>query len=154
MNTLIGLDGLLVLHLTGLALMAGTTAVEYMTFRILTRSFTTERERSHGLLGLMKKLGILLGTGAALLILSGAGLLLITHGAFFRQTWFDIKLLVVLALILNGFMFGTRQEVKLKKSMDVDGVQSITAIRNLKLFYLVQMGLFFTIILLSVFKFN
>lgn len=145
---------LLILHLTGLALMAGTTVVEYVTFREFARLFHSERERSHYLPGLMKKLSVLLGIGAALLIGSGIGLFLTTSGVFAHQVWFQVKLLIVLALILNGFMVGSRQEVKLKKSIDTDAVQSLTAIRKLKLFYLVQTGLFFTIIILSVFKFN
>jgi len=154
MNTLISLQLLLVLHLIGLALMVGTTVVEYITFKTFAKLFDTERERSCSLLYLMKKLSVLLGIGAALLIISGSGLLIITGGVFAHQVWFQIKLLLVLALILNGFMVGSRQEAKLKNSMDIDVMQSMNAIRNLKIFYLVQMGLFFTIIFLSVFKFS
>ena len=154
MNTLISLQVLLVLHLTGLALMAGTTVVEYIAFKTFAKLFDTERERSRSLLFLMKKLSVLLGIGAALLIISGSGLLIITSGVFVHQVWFEIKLLLVLALILNGFLVGGRQEVKLKNSMDTDAMQSKKAIRKIKMFYLVQMSLFFTIIFLSVFKFS
>jgi len=152
MNTLFSLQVLLILHLTGLTLMAGTTAAEYVTFKEIAKLFSTEKERARSLIGLMKKVSLLLGIGAALLITSGAGLLLLTNGVFVHQAWFQIKLSLVLALILNGFTVGTRNEIKLRKSIDADAVQGITAIRKLKRFYLVQCGLFFTIIILSVFK--
>ncbi|HEY4207318.1 MAG TPA: hypothetical protein VGM31_10925 [Puia sp.] len=154
MNKLIILQTLLVLHLTGLTVMAGTTVVEYFSFKEFAKLFNTDRERSRSIIGLMKKLSLLLGIGAALLIVSGVGLLIITNGVFVQQRWFQIKLLLVLALILNGFMVGGRQEAKLHKSIDTDDMQSAKAIRKLKIFYSVQMGIFFTIIFLSVFKFN
>jgi uncharacterized membrane protein SirB2 len=149
---------LLVVHLTGLALMAGITVVDTVTFRFFSKSFEKERERSLNLLALMEKLDALLGIGAALLILSGTGLLIITHGAFVHQIWFKIKLALILTLILNGFIVGGRQKSKLKTSINENSpafdVQTKQAIRNIKIFYLVQMGLFLTIIFLSVFKYN
>jgi len=158
MNTMILLQILLVVHLTGLALMAGTTVVDTVTFRFFSKSFEKERERSLNLLTLMGKLEALLGIGAALLILSGTGLLIITHGAFIHQIWFKIKLGLILTLILNGFIVGGRQKSKLNSSINGSrpafDVQTKQAIRNIKIFYLAQMGLFLTIIFLSVFKYN
>ena len=101
----------------------------------------------------MDKFSALLGIGAALLIISGTGMMIITHGAFAHQIWFKIKLALILTLILNGFLVGGRQKSKLKKSLDI-GEHTTTAIGNIKLFFLAQMGLFLTIILLSIFKFN
>ena len=158
MNTMILLQILLVVHLTGLALMAGITIVDTVTFRFFSKSFEKEQERSLNLLALMEKLDALLGIGAALLILSGTGLLIITHGAFVHQIWFKIKLALILTLILNGFIVGGRQKSKLKTSINKNSpafdVQTKQAIRNIKIFYVAQMGLFLTIIFLSVFKYN
>jgi uncharacterized membrane protein SirB2 len=158
MNTMILLQILLVVHLSGLALMAGTTVVDTVTFRFFSKSFEKQRERSITLLALMGKLEALLGIGAALLILSGTGLLIITHGAFAHQIWFKIKLALILTLILNGFIIGGRQKSKLKASINKNSptfdVQTKQAIRLIKIFYLAQMGLFLTIIFLSVFKYN
>ena len=144
---------LLVVHLTGLALMAGTTVADTVTFRFFSKSFEKEREQSLNLLALMEQLEALLGIGAALLILSGTGLLIITHGAFVHQIWFKIKLALILTLILNGFIVGGRQKSKLKRVTNTYE-QTKAAISNIKTFYLVQTGLFLSIILLSVFKFS
>jgi len=145
---------LLILHLTGLTVMAGTTAADYFAFKEFARLFHSDREKSHNLLGLMERLSFLLGVGAALLIVSGVGMLTITRGVFLQQVWFHLKLSLILALILNGFLLGGRQVKKLKKWIDSDAVRSRKAIRKLNVFYLGQMGLFFMIIFLSVFKFN
>jgi uncharacterized membrane protein len=143
----------LIIHLIGLALMAGTTVADTVTFNTFSKSFQKEGMPSLTLLALMEKFSALLGIGAALLIISGTGMMIITHGAFAHQIWFKIKLAVILTLILNGFLVGGRQKSKLKKSMD-SGDYACNAISNIKLFFLAQMGLFLTIISLSIFKFN
>jgi hypothetical protein len=158
MNTLILLQISIILHLVGLTLMAGTTVAEYITFNTFSKLFDKNRERSLSLLELLKKLSGLLGIGAALLILSGIGLLIITNGVFIHQLWFRIKLLLIGILILNGFLVGSRQESKLKTGINETGEhgneQITKAMRNLRIFYRVQMGIFFIIIVLAVFKFS
>ena len=143
-------------HLIGMSLMAGTTVVEYITAKNISKIFREEREKALGLLELMKKFAVLLGLGAALLIISGTGLLIINKGVFFHQLWFKIKLLLIVILILNGFLVGNRQELKLKKSMNGNGTKSNEQIKkaivNIRVFYLTQMALFFIIIILAVFK--
>lgn len=153
MDSMTLLNIFLIAHLTGLALMAGTTVADTVTFNTFSKSLQIDGKPSLTLLALMDKFSALLGIGAALLIISGTGMMIITHGAFAHQIWFRIKLVLILALILNGFVVGGRQKSKLKKYLDA-GEQPETAIRNIKLFYLSQMGLFLTIILLSIFKFN
>ena len=158
MATQILFQVLLILHLTGLTLMVGTTVTDYIVFRVFLKSLDKDKERSLNLLDLRKKLSILLGIGAALLILSGTGLFIITDGLFIHQIWFKIKLFLVLALILNGFLVGTRQELKLKNIISENeskrSKQTNKAIFNLKIFYMMQMSIFFVVIFLSVFKFN
>jgi hypothetical protein len=158
MNKLILLQIFLVLHLTGLTLMAGTTVAEFITFRNFAKIYDSERQRSLSLLELLEKLSMLLGLGAALLILSGIGLFTVTGGAFAHQIWFKIKLTLILVLILNGFLVGSSQELKLKNIINANGTdydgQIKWPILNIKIFYLVQMGIFFVIMILSVFKFG
>jgi len=158
MNTFILLQICLVIHLTGLALMAGTTVSEYVTLKALRKIVNAGNEKAMSLLQLMKKLSVLLGLGVALLILSGTGMFIITGGAFIHQFWFKVKLILILVLILNGFLVGSRQESKLLNGINEnDGrlnEQLNKAISNLSTFYKVQMGIFFIIIALSIFKFS
>jgi hypothetical protein len=148
----------LTLHLAALTLMAGTTLVDYLSYASFWKLYYKERERSLGLLQLMDKFSRLIGIGAAILILSGIGMMALTHGVFGEQLWFRIKFGLVILLILNGLLVGRKQGVKLRKLI-VDGspdapVQITNIKANLNKFHLIQLGIFFLIILLSAFKFN
>jgi hypothetical protein len=104
----------------------------------------------------LSRLGVLLGIGAALLVLSGTGMLLLTRGVFIHQLWFKVKLALVAILILNGFGFGGRQIARIKKLMQPvpAGVGSSAALREplakVRLFYVLQLLVFLVIIGLSV----
>jgi len=158
MNTFILLQICLVAHLTGLTLMAGTTISEYITFKTFRKMSDPREEKALSLLHLIKKLSALLGIGAALLILSGTGLFIITGGAFIHQFWFKVKLILIAVLILNGFLVGGKQESKLKTGISENSghfnEQLSKAISKLNMFYKVQMGIFLIIIVLSIFKFS
>lgn len=158
MNSHILYPLLLILHLTGLTLMAASVVAELITFKFFSTLVITERERSLTLLSLLKKLSALLIIGAALLVPTGVGLLIITKGLFTQQLWFKVKLAIIFTLTLNGALVGGRQKTILANSisgLDIAiGYKTETAIRNIKMFYMVQASLFFVIIFLSVFKFN
>jgi uncharacterized membrane protein SirB2 len=158
MNTLTLLQIFLIIHLTGLTLMAGTTVADYVTFNTFSGRMKAEKESPVYLLDLMAKLSVLLGIGAALLIISGIGLMYCTAGVYAHMIWFKIKMILLLLLILNGFLVKGRQESTLKKNITgntlVLSEQVKGAIGGLRTFYLVQMGGFLVIIILAVFKFN
>jgi hypothetical protein len=147
----------LMLHLTALVLMAGTTLVDYLSYASLWKSLR-QGERPTVLINLMDKLPRVIGIGAAMLILTGIGMMILTHGVFGEQIWFRIKFGLVILVILNGLLIGRRQGVKLRRILensepdltgDVHKVKS-----RLGRFHLTQLLLFLFIIFLSVFKFN
>jgi hypothetical protein len=147
----------LVLHLTALVLMAGTTLVDYLAYSSLWKSFEQE-ERPIALLNMMTKLPRVAGVGAALLILTGIGMMALTHGVFGEQLWFRIKFGLVILVILNSLFVGRREGVKLRRMLNA-GIPLITGEVNririaLTRFHLSQLLLFLFIIFLSVFKFN
>ena len=132
--------------------MAGTTAVSFAAFRNLAKSMMGNKEVvSHYLKKLFGLSGLLV-LGAVLLVLSGAGLLVITHA--YGQLWFQVKMGLVLALILNGFLFGDRQGQKLKRGLDVpDGLDRLRGpIAHLRTFYAIQLILFLAVVVLAVIK--
>ncbi len=96
----------------------------------------------------------LLILGAILLISSGLGLLLLTR--VYGQVWFEVKMGAVAALIANGFLFGGRQEQRIKQLLDAPDSDSHlrfrTSVTNLRVFYAIQLLLFLKIILSSVVK--
>nr|WP_294944569.1 hypothetical protein [uncultured Mucilaginibacter sp.] len=145
------------LHLTALVLMAGTTLVDYLAYSSLWRSLE-QKERPTVLLGMMAKLPRVAGIGAALLILSGIGMMALTHGVFGEQLWFRIKFGLVILVILNSLLVGRRQGVKLQRMLNTDTpsiAEEMSRIRRVMArFHFSQLLLFVFIIFLSVFKFN
>lgn len=158
MSSEILLSTFLTLHIIALTLMAGTTTIDYITFRSFWKLFDQKRETAIDLLQVTAKFSRVIGIGAAVLILTGLGMMILTHGVFGEQLWFRIKFALVILLILNGLLVGRRQGVKLRKITTdprPDFTEQIKNIRiTLKRFHLTQLGIFFVIIFLSVFKFN
>lgn len=158
MNALLILQICLTLHLSGLILTVGHTVVDFIIFNNFSKKFEFEKEKSFALLEIMSKLLVLLIAGGILLLASGTGLFLISQGAFGEQIWFQVKMGLIVALILNGSFFGGRQQSKLRNLIRAGGPDLNSKVRavnlKLKLYYTIQVAIFLTIIILAVFKFN
>lgn len=149
---------LLVMHLSGLVLMAGTTVIELVVFRTFISLLKTNGKASAGLLRLMSGLGTILLIGGLLLVLSGVGLTVITEGVFLHQVWLKVKLALILLLPLNGLLVGNPQMKKLRNNLSAEGVALSLPIKSvvtkLTIFHMVQSLVFLTIIILAVCKFS
>ena len=149
---------LLILHLSGLALMVGTTVAAFVTFRAFINRFNIKSESSTGLLQLLSNLGPIKGIGGILLILSGIGLTFITHGVFLHMLWLQLKLFLILLLPLNEILIGNKQLKKLKTAFFDNNPDSSDVIKmtvpKIAIFYTIQLLLFLAIIVLAIFKFN
>jgi uncharacterized membrane protein SirB2 len=154
MNTGTYLLLLLTLHLAGLVIMAGTTIVDYVVFRAFLKLPDGQRQ----VVVVTAKFSRLIGIGAALLILTGIGMMFLTNGAFGEQRWFRIKFALVLILIANGLIVGRRQGSKFRGLMaEYSSAQKpnfLALVKTLNRFYLAQLTIFSAIVFLSVFKFN
>ncbi|MBN8852828.1 MAG: hypothetical protein BGO55_03635 [Sphingobacteriales bacterium 50-39] len=152
MNSLRLLQLLLVFHLAGLTLMAGTTAVSFVSFKRLAKSMTGNIDEVSHDFKMVSGLSGLLILGGILLVSSGVGLLLLTHA--YGQLWFQVKMGVVATLPLNGFLFGARQEQKIKQILSAPDGQIHRQLRqpiaNLRTFYAIQLFLFLTVVILAV----
>jgi hypothetical protein len=153
MNSLRLLQLLLVIHLSGLTLMAGTTAVSFAAFRNLSDFLSRSQDSIDYYFKKTLGLSRLLLLGGILLVLSGVGLLILTHA--YGQVWFQMKMGLVVALILNGSLFGGRQEQKIKKILEgPDGyLQKLRQpMASLRAFYVIQLSLFLAVVSLAVVK--
>ena len=158
MSTQTMLQSFLTMHLMGFVMVAGTTVVDFVAFRQFWRQYELDPAKGRAVFQALSKFPILLRIGIVLIILSGVGMMAITHGVFGEQTWFRIKFALVIIVILNGLITGRRQVLKLNGILDTAG-DSISgkierARRNLRLFHYSQLTLLFIILFLSVFKFN
>lgn len=158
MKTYLILRVLLALHITGIVVMAGTTMIDYLTFKTFWQFADAGDHRATGLIPLMAKYGVLVRTGAIILILTGIALFVLDKGAMWGQVWFKVKMALVVMVVVNGIFIGNKQGHRLREMvMDhtTDFVQYTTIIReNLSRFYPIQLTLFFVLILLSMIRPN
>lgn len=148
MTTSLLIRVLLAVHLCGLIFMAGTTAVDYYTFRLFCTMYDAGAD---GLLPIMSRYGVLVRTGAAVLILSGLAMVTI-KATLWNQGWFMAKIALVVMLVINGMFIGNALGLKFRKAITA-GTPSCRGIAeyrtNLNLFYLAQLSIFLMIIFLS-----
>ena len=151
------LQSLLVFHLTGLILFAGTSLADQSALRQFWKQYDLDKTKAVAVLQARAKFPFLMGIGFGLIILSGVGMMAITHGAFGEQLWFRIKFGLVILILITGII-ERKQQDKLAKTVTntepgfSDDMKLIK--RNLQILQYAQLLLLFLIILLSVFKFN
>lgn len=150
----------LVTHIAGLAMMAGTTLASYLLMRQFWKQHEIDKPGSAAGLGSVAKISVLLGIGILLLIVSGVTMAIVVKGAYGQQTWFRIKMMLVIIAIINGTIIGRRLAMKLGKTLGEEKAGVSVADRLMKLkgnlnwFYISQLTIFLVIFTLSVFKFN
>ena len=149
---------LLIMHLSGLILMVGTTVASFVTFRAFINRFNIKSESSTGLLQLLSNLAPVKGIGGILLILSGIGLTFITGWVFLHMLWLQLKLSLILLLPLNEILIEKKQLKKLKTAFFENNPDSVAVIKmtipKIAMFYTIQLLLFLGIIVVAVLKFN
>jgi len=145
----------LVIHLAGLALLAGTIVSELVVFRTFSIRFERDGVVSAGLVDLAARFPVVKAIGGGALILSGIGLFTVTQGTFGHQLWFQVKMLLILGLVINGFITGSKLERRLKEGIRTNESSLLkSAAINLQRFCMTELGLILVIIVLAVFKFN
>ena len=158
MSSLYLLQSFLLLHLIGFMLFAGSTVADFVAFRQFWKQYGSDKTKAAAILQGMSKFPGVIRIGIITLVLTGVGMMAVTHGAFGEQLWFRIKFGLVVVVILNGVLVGRRQGVQLRKIAEEnthEAIEKAQKIRsNLSLFHTIQFTLFFVIVLLSVFKFN
>jgi hypothetical protein len=147
-------------HIIGLTAMAGATLVDYVIVKEFWKQYAFNKPKAMAINDTRSKFSMFFGIGILLLILSGVTMMGITKGAFGAQTWFKIKFILVLLVIINGIAVGRRQGSKLtkllsKETSDESHNGDLLNVKNrINWFHLLQIGFFAIIFTLSVFKFN
>ena len=149
---------LLALHIIGIVIMAGTTMIDYLTFRVFWRFAEAGDSRALGLIPLMARYGAFVRTGAITIILTGIALFVLDKGAIWAEPWFRVKTILVIILILNGLFVGNRQGHRLREAVAMHGADLLSnalPIREaMSRFYPIQLSLFFLIIIISMIRTN
>jgi uncharacterized membrane protein len=154
MSTQTLFQSLVVLHLIGFLLFAGSTIADFIGIRQFWKQYALDVTKAPAVLQAMSFFPVIMRIGIGVIILSGIGIMFMTNGVFGEQIWFRIKFGLVLLVIANTLLVGQRQRSKLRKSLIADTGTPENVKRNLNRFHLTQIACIFIIILLSVFKFN
>lgn len=154
MSTQTLFQSLVVLHLIGFLLFAGSTIADFIGFRQFWKQYALDTTKAPAVLQAMSFFPVIIRIGIGVIILSGVGIMFMTNGVFGEQLWFRIKFGLVLLVIANALLVGLRQQKKLKQALITDTAIPEKMKGNLNRFYLTQVACIFIIILLSVFKFN
>ena len=147
---------LLVLHLTGFTMMAGTVLADFLIYRRLNKYLITDKPRVLTILEGVSGLPALIGVGAMLLLSTGIGMVILFKGTVTGMLWFRIKMILVLLILVNGALIPRRSTAKLKILLTKTGESNrpIVLIGNrMGIFHTIQLLLFFIIFVLSVFRF-
>ena len=158
MSTYTMLHTMLTIHLIGFVMVAGTTIADFIAFRQFWNQYELDAVKGRAVFQALSKFPILFRIGIILIILSGVAMMAITRGVFGEQLWFRIKFALVIVVILNALIIGTRQSLRLRGILNADisgnSVKIASVKSNLKLFHYAQLTFLFIILFLSVFKFN
>ena len=110
----------LVAHVVGITIMAGTTFIDFVTFRIFLKFFNADKIKGFVMEGYLYKLQRFLGIGMLVILASGVTMMVKLHEVWGAQLWFRIKMGVLLLIIINGLGLRRMLGSKLKKILAED----------------------------------
>jgi len=149
----------LVTHVIGITIMAGTTFIDFITFRAFCTVLKTDKDKSLVLENYLYRLQRFLGIGMLIILASGITMMVKLHEVWGAQLWFRIKMGVLLLIIINGLGLRRMMGARLKKALprlllnnSFDKQWNSLKI-NFTIVQAIQMLLFIIIYVLSVFKF-
>ncbi len=148
---------ILVIHITGITIMAGATFADFVLFRRLLRSIRHEDHKAQFLREVFGVFQIMMGIGMLVILISGVGMMAYLHMVWGQQTWFRVKMVLLIFVIVNGLGFRRMLGAGLLKLISADQTQAPQVAlyeRRMYLVQYVQMLLFLVMFCLSVFKFN
>jgi hypothetical protein len=150
----------LVVHIVGITIMAGTTFIDFITFRSFGNVFQADKAKGLVLEDYLYKLQRFMGVGMLIILASGVTMMIKLHEVWGAQIWFRIKMGVLLLIIINGLGLRRRLGSKLKMILTEDSSGDSIAgkfnrfKRDFTTVQVIQMLLFVIIYVLSIFKFN
>jgi len=146
----------LVLHIIGFTMMAGNVLADFSIYRRLNKYLIADKQKAVTILEGPAKLPVFIGVGAVLLILTGVGMVSIFRESVTSMLWFRVKMILVLLVVLNGIVLARPGAIRLRATLLQNAVQDNRRIeglgRNLRNIYILQLILFLSIFILSVFR--
>jgi hypothetical protein len=149
----------LVLHITGVVLLAGGVLGSYVTLKQLWKYLPGDDRQATAVFKTSQAYNIFFALGGVLILISGFMLLRAFQFTVTHQFWFEVKMALIVFLILNGRIFGGRVIRKLQGLLTAPGgvtdmLQVGTLRRRLAIFHTLQLLTLLLIFILAVYKFQ
>jgi uncharacterized membrane protein len=150
----------LVLHIVGLATVAGTTLAAFVTRKHFWHQYSQDKQKGFAVMQAVSKLPRVAGLGLLVLIISGVTMVAASRGIYGQQLWFKIKMMVVLLIIATSIFMTRGLERRLHKLVLEDmakgnvTLQIGTLTSRIGYVQLSLLAFFVVIFVLSVFRFN
>lgn len=149
----------LVLHITGVVLLAGGLLGSYVSLKQLWKYLPGDDRQATAVFKASQAYNIFFALGGVLILISGFMLLRVFQFTVTHQFWFEVKMALVVFLVLNGRIFGGRVIRKLRSLLTApagvtDMLQVGTLRRRLAIFHTLQLLTLLLIFILAVYKFQ
>lgn len=147
----------LLLHICGISLMVGMAIAGFVIYHRLFILLAIDKNNGASLMataGLFSKLQML---GGLLIVLGGVLMMIAFSGIIMGELWFKIKLSLLLLLILNMPLTFRPASIRLRRFLnaaDPDPSDLAKARQLVNRFYILQLLIFISIFMLSIFRFN
>jgi len=147
---------LLVLHIVGFTIMAGTVLADFSINRRSNKYLLSDKLKALSILEATALFPALIGIGVGLIISTGIGMVIILKGAVTGMLWFKVKMILVLLVIVNGAGPLRRNAVNMRLLLSGNTGDNNGRILSLKsrmtVFHSVQLIFFIIIFVLSIFR--
>lgn len=147
---------LLVLHIVGFTIMAGTVLADFSINRRSNKYLLSDKLKALSILEATALFPALIGIGVGLIISTGIGMVIILKGAVTGMLWFKVKMILVLLVIVNGAGPLRRNAVNMRLLLSGNTGDNNGHILSLKsrmtVFHSVQLIFFIIIFVLSIFR--
>jgi hypothetical protein len=145
----------LFLHMLGLFLLAGGSIGSVITESVFWKNVRTAPGKAKGMAALLLKFPPIQVRGAMLMLVSGLIMLYAVNWVFWGQTWFTIKLLLFVSLVLNGRLAGRPVFTKIAEEAQsaepqIDKLLGLKS--KINRFHIIQFTMLFILIALVIFK--
>lgn len=147
----------LVLHITGITILTGTTLVNYVISKQFWSNIRVDINRAIIINSTTLTLGRITAIGGMLTVLSGIAMVALFHGAFNSLLWFRLKMVILLLIIANSLFVERPLNFKLKTLLpgNANAVNELEAVKSkMNVYYLSQLTMLLIIFVLSIFRFN
>ena len=149
----------LVLHISGITLMAGTFFAGFLTNLQLWKYLPYNKDQALSIARATNRFRMAQAIGGGLIVVGGLAMMTAVHGVFMYQTWFKVKLGILGLLILNMIVLQRPATKSLRQMLSdeyrqIDPAIIITTQRMFTIFNALQLTLFLAIFIISSYKFN